>query len=550
MNFQLDVINIFILFVMLVNSIYGLVIYSRNRNDKVNFSFFLLTITISLWGITMFGYRGFSDHDLILLMARLLYFTATMIPTAFIYFVIFFPNSKIKITKIQKYLIPLPMIFLCILSLSTGRFAFIYDVIPRMDQETFIVFNVFVHILFGVYVVSYFSWAYWIIFKKYINANGSLRAQLGFIFIGTLGSTMTTLVTNMGLLYFGYFALNWVGQISIIFMITLIFYSILKFKLFNIKVITTEVLIFTLWVFILIKFFLSNNLQDQIINAVLLLLLIVVGIFLIRSVIKEVSQRERIELLATDLQKANDRLTELDRQKSEFVSFATHQLRAPLTAMKGYASLLLEGDMGKLPDEARQGVDRIYESTKTLTSIVDDYLNVSRIELGTMKYAFETIDLRMLIEDTIAELKPNIDKSGLKFAFTADQSTNGGGTDYRITADRDKLKQVIANVIDNSMKYTTKGSITATLSLDKEHHKFIFAVKDTGVGIAPETLPRLFQKFSRADNANKVNIRGTGLGLFVAKQMVEAHHGTIRAESAGEGKGSTFIVELEPLAKA
>ena len=144
----------------------------------------------------------------------------------------------------------------------------------------------------------------------------------------------------------------------------------------------------------------------------------------------------------------------------------------------------------------------------------------------------------------------NIEKSGLKFSFTADPPAGGGGTDWRITADRDKLKQVIANVIDNSMKYTPSGSVMASLSLDRAAHRFLFKVKDTGVGIAPEVLPRLFQKFSRAENGSKVNIRGTGLGLFVAKQMVEAHHGTIRAESEGEGKGSMFIVELEPFAKA
>ncbi len=265
-----------------------------------------------------------------------------------------------------------------------------------------------------------------------------------------------------------------------------------------------------------------------------------------RSVKQEVQAREKIELLADDLEKANVRLTELDRQKSEFVSFATHQLRAPLTAMKGYASLLLEGDMGVLAPESKEGISRIFESTNTLVTIVDDYLNISRIELGTMKYAFETIDLKMLVEDTIAELKPNIDKTGLKFSCTIDTEC----TDYRTTADRDKLKQVIANVIDNSLKYTPSGSVAVSLSLDKASHRFVFKVTDTGVGIAPEVLPRLFQKFSRAENANKTNIRGTGLGLFVAKQMIEAHHGTIRAESPGEGKGSTFIVELEPFAKA
>ena len=95
-----------------------------------------------------------------------------------------------------------------------------------------------------------------------------------------------------------------------------------------------------------------------------------------------------------------------------------------------------------------------------------------------------------------------------------------------------------------------RGSITATLSHDKTTHKFIFKVKDTGIGIAPEVLPRLFQKWSRAQNGTKTNIRGTGLGLYVARQIVEAHHSVLRAESESEGRGSSFIVELEPFEKA
>ena len=250
--------------------------------------------------------------------------------------------------------------------------------------------------------------------------------------------------------------------------------------------------------------------------------------------------------MATDLEKANKRLIELDRQKSEFVSFATHQLRAPLTAMKGYASLILEGDMGVIQPETKEAVERIFESSNTLASIVDDYLNITRIELGTMKYAFETLNFQTLIEDVIAEIKPNIDKvKTISFSFKADPK----GTDYRITADRDKLKQVIANLIDNSLKYTPKGKIDVSLDYDKKGHKFVFMVHDTGIGIAPETLPYLFNKFTRAGNANKTNIKGTGLGLFVAKEMVTAHYGTIRAESPGEGKGSSFIVELDPFAK-
>jgi signal transduction histidine kinase len=269
-------------------------------------------------------------------------------------------------------------------------------------------------------------------------------------------------------------------------------------------------------------------------------------LLLVNSVNKEVKARNEIELLAADLQKANARLMEQDKQKSEFVSFATHQLRAPMTAMKGYASLLVEGDMGKIPNTARMGVKRIFDSTDTLMHIVDDYLNLTRIELGTMKYNFEVIDLKLLIEDMIAELSPTISKTQVQFGFSADDI----GRNYMISADRDKLKQIFANLIDNSLKYTPSGKIEASLGFDKAKEKFVFRLKDTGIGIAPEIMPKLFQKFSRANNANKTNIKGTGLGLFIAKQMIEAHHGSIRAESSGEGKGSTFVVELEPYAKS
>ncbi len=536
MNFQIDTINILILFVMLINCIYGLVVYSRNRTDKINFLFFILTISIGIWGLAMFGYRGFTDHDTVLVMSRLLYFSAVTIPTAFIYFVLVFPNPDTKISLLQKYLVPLPLIVLCTLSLYPG--GFIHDVILYKDKETFIIFNQLTHILFGLYVVGYFSWAYWILYKKHSKAKEPLRTPLGYIFIGTLGSTMITLTTNMSLLYFGYFALNWVGQISIIFMITLIFYSILRFKLFNVKVITTEIFVFILWVFILVKFFLSYDIQEQIINAILLLLIVIVGVFLIKSVIKEVSLREKVEKLALDLQKANDQLTELDKQKTEFVSFATHQLRAPLTAMKGYASLILEGDLGKLSVELRGAITRIFDSSKTLTNIVDDYLNISRIELGSMKYLFDTIDLKDMVDNVVGELKPNIDKSKLKFSFEVDRQKK-----YMVHADKDKFKQIVANLIDNSIKYTPSGSITA--SLVEKGGKVIFAVKDTGIGIAPGVMPKLFAKFSRAENGNRQNIYGTGLGLFVAKEIVTAHSGRIWAESAGEGRGSAFYVELE-----
>ncbi|MSR71649.1 MAG: HAMP domain-containing histidine kinase, partial [Candidatus Taylorbacteria bacterium] len=243
---------------------------------------------------------------------------------------------------------------------------------------------------------------------------------------------------------------------------------------------------------------------------------------------------------ASDLQKTNTRLEELNIQKTEFVSFATHQLRSPLTAMKGYASLILEGDMGAVTPETKQAVERIFDSSKTLTNVVDNYLNISRIELGTMKYFISTLDMKKLVEELIGEIKPNITTAGLEINFTADAKET-----YMIEADADKFKQVIANLIDNSIKYTPKGKIDVTIDKNLKTHKILFSLKDTGIGMSDKTLPKLFKKFSRSDKASETNIRGTGLGLYLAKEIVAAHKGKIWATSDGENKGSHFFVEMD-----
>jgi signal transduction histidine kinase len=338
----------------------------------------------------------------------------------------------------------------------------------------------------------------------------------------------------------GFYEFNLWGPLGMLLFLSLLFYLIVKFRKFNSKLIGSNVLIFALWCLTGSLLFIQDIDVSHAVTAVTLIISIVLGFFMIESIRKEVHQRERIESLANDLSIANGRLLELDKQKSEFVSLATHQLRAPLTAMKGYTSLILEGEMGEIQPETKQAVTRIYDSANTLTNIVNDYLNISRIELGTMKYNFTSLDFKKLIEDVIGELKPNIEKKGLQFTFNCDPSQK-----YTVHADVDKLKQVIANLIDNSLKYTPSGKIELALIRKNLEHKLLFSVKDTGVGIAPEVMTKLFSKFVRSDNANKQNIYGTGLGLYVAKQMIIAHKGRVWAESLGDGKGSTFFVELD-----
>jgi signal transduction histidine kinase len=265
----------------------------------------------------------------------------------------------------------------------------------------------------------------------------------------------------------------------------------------------------------------------------------VFGYFLVRSVKREIREKERNEVLAKDLAKANIRLRELDKLKSEFVSIASHQLRSPLTAIRGYASMLVEGSFGAIPEKAKEPLMRIDESSRFMALSVDDFLNVSRIESGSMKYEKAVFSLSKLASTVADDLRPAAIKKGLVLVYRSDAAT-----DMHVQADEGKVRQVIQNVVDNAMKYTPKGTVSIVAQDDVKLKKARVIVVDTGVGMSEETAKNLFGKFVRAKNANSVNVYGTGLGLYIAKQMIEAMGGTLTAQSDGEGKGSTFTIEL------
>ncbi len=246
---------------------------------------------------------------------------------------------------------------------------------------------------------------------------------------------------------------------------------------------------------------------------------------------------EKLKESNAELEVSNDRLRNLDQLKTEFVSIASHQLRAPVTAIKGYASLILEGSFGTVPASLDEAVSRIFSSSKYMASSIDDFLNVSRIEQGKMKYDLKSFDVTSMVKQTYTEFLPIAEKKKLQLIFT-----ETGVIDAH--ADEGKAKQVITNILDNSLKYTLKGSVIISMSKDESRKKVVIVIQDTGVGISKEDREKLFTKFARASNANTANVQGTGLGLFVAREMARAMGGDIRLESEGVGKGTKSTIEL------
>ena len=517
--------------------IIGLFVYFNNKKSLEN-KLLLLTVlsfvfwifcNLVTWATEIPSYTMFF-WTLLIIVEPFVYFFA-------FYFSYVFLNRKDFSFK-QKIAYSLPLLpTLVFSSTKLGLLGYDLSNCDRAAQEG--VLTSYGYILEVIYLLGILLSAFSIINNSLYRKNKKVNiiftiGILFFLFSFSLGNIAEIFGDNW---YVGQYGLLGAPIFS-----GLLAYLIVKFKTFNVRLIGAQAIVVGLVVLIGSKLLTSENSLSRIVTILTLVAISVFGYFLVKSVKKEIEARERIELLADQLEHANERLQILDQQKTQFVSIASHQLRAPLTPIKGYLSMILEGDYGPVEGELRNIIQRVLESANNLVTIVGDFLDVSRIEQGRMTYEWSDFDVKPLVETLEAELRPVAEKHGLEFGVSIENDK-----EFMIHGDKNKIKQVFTNLIDNSIKYTPKGKVWIELS-HPTPEIVRFEVNDTGIGINAETIPKLFEKFTRAAGANDVNVIGTGLGLYVAKEMIRAHDGAkIWAESDGKGKGSTFVVELKAL---
>lgn len=245
--------------------------------------------------------------------------------------------------------------------------------------------------------------------------------------------------------------------------------------------------------------------------------------------------KREVERATADLRTANEKLKALDRVKSEFMSIASHQLRTPLTGIIGYLDMMTHGDFGDLASEQKPIIHDVLDASQRLARLVNTFLNVTRIEAGRFTINYATAPFRELITSMVTQLQPAAEKKHLQLIYVPT-------TLPIVEVDIDKMKDVIGNLIDNAIKYTDQGSITVRAAATASTIRF--SVQDTGIGIAKGEVKQLFHKFVRGEGGTTINPNGAGLGLYIAKKIVEGHHGRIWAESNGAGKGASFFVEI------
>ena len=249
---------------------------------------------------------------------------------------------------------------------------------------------------------------------------------------------------------------------------------------------------------------------------------------MIRSVLKEVQQREKIESLS--------------RYKTKLLSIISHQIKNPLAIIQGYASLIRDKTVNE-PKAINEVSQKIHNNARELINLLNNLLDWSHLEEGKLTYNFEKIELNGFLKGIIEDSRFGAEQKNLKLNFEPFGAAQGRSLpqEIQIEADKVKLGQIFRNLIDNAIKYTEKGFVKIQYQL--KENKVLVSVSDSGQGIPKESLPNLFQKFVRVEGEEKRSV-GSGLGLYISKEIVEAHHGRIWAESEGEGRGSKFVVEL------
>ncbi len=300
---------------------------------------------------------------------------------------------------------------------------------------------------------------------------------------------------------------------------------------------TLSVILLTITICVTIFFFVANTL-DQI----LFYISLIIGFLLIRNSFQEEKNTKIISSLLSSATDLHFRLKELDNLKTEFVSLASHQLRAPLAKIQGYSSMLLENDFGKLPENVSEPIQRIFSSSQNLGSLLNDFLDVAHLEKGELRYKLSKCNMVAIVDKTIHKFDEVFKNNNLLKISTSYSIEN----EIEVLCDPKKISSALSKVIDNAIRYTPKGEIR--VSIAEKDDDVLITVKDNGIGIETKNITELFQKFKRGDNAYNASVTGSGLGLYVAKEMIEAQEGRIWLKSDGPGRGTTVFIAF-PLLK-
>ncbi len=530
----------------IISLLFAFFVFIKNKKTLISKILLGIAITFSIWLLLDLVTWINPDSRKVFFSWSVLNALNPLFDILCLYFIYVFIDKKDVSLKIKAIwgILFLPVLLIAPTSLNLTSF----DTINCLATQN----NYFLYYLYFIEILISL-WILFVAFNRFRHADKVFKKQISLVTTGIVLFLLSFFVAgSLGdyLAEHGV-ALGYKNELYGLFGMTIFLgflgYLIVRYKAFNIKLIATQALVVGLVILIGSQFFFIQNPTNKILNGITLALALGFGYVLVKSVKIEVKRKEELQMLSDELAIANDKLRQLDKAKSEFISIASHQLRTPLTSIKGFGSLLLEGTYGVVPEAQRGALEKIYISNERLIQLVEDLLNISRIEAGRMEFDFQEAQIEDLVNEAVTTLELSAKAKSLYLHWEKPAVAMP-----KLKIDITKIKEVISNMVDNSIKYTQKGGITVKLETStdwdaehKEHQSTVrVIVSDTGIGMDAEELAMIFEKFQRGKQVAHYHTDGTGLGMFIGRKIVAEHKGKIWAESDGKGMGSRFILEL------
>ena len=533
------------------------VVLLHDYKAKLNLHLAFLMLTVGGWGLGVYQIANvpFLSVGEAFFWWRITHISIIFIPISFFQFAYTFLEMKKRKLLYTMY--------------GLGIFFLVANATPYFITSMRYVFNSFyfpsspgiLYILFFAFYVAVAAYTMYLFFKTYLSDYGDKKRQALIIFIAHIFA-----FGGGSLAFFPLFGIDIINPASGTFLIPVgpisFFYAIMKYRFLNTRLITTEFLTVSTWIFFILYILFVSNSQERFIDVSILFIVIALGVFAIKGAIKEASQRDELKYLNDHLEqkvaaqtqevrqayevekKARVELEELDKAKDQFILTTQHHLRTPLTIVKGYLQSFLTKKSQSLDEEGKTYLTKAEEATDRIGTLVNEFLDISQMQVGKSILNKKPTNIKNLLESVTKELEAETQKRNLTLKVEVENDT-------MLNIDPHKIREALTNLLDNSIKYNHEGG-SITIKGEKTRHpiereKLIYrlTIEDTGIGISPEELAHLFtQYFERGKEAEKLYTTGRGIGLTITKNIISAHNGRIYAESEGRGKGARFVVEL------
>ena len=512
----------------------GFYVFWSNKQLLLNRLLFAISVLFSFWIIINLITWTNIHSSFILFAWSFFSLISVLIAILCIYFIYVFLEKKDISIRLKAIFLTLffPVVFFASTSFNLSGFNITNCDAFEFAQLPFKLYYTLLEVLAMIWILV-------LLIQKYRTATSDFRNQIILMGVGIelfLFSFFVTLFladyfTGIGILPDS--QLEFYGLFGMVIFMIYISILIVQFKAFNVKLLATQALIWGLVALIGSQFFFIKVPLNFVLNGIGFLAAIILGQFLVKSVKKEIKQKEELAKLNVDLKN-------LMVQRESLVHLVTHKVKGSFTRSKYIFAGILDGTFGKISPDVKKYAQQGLESDDAGINTVDLVLNAANLQKGTVKYDMKELDFKDIIIKILAEKKIQMEAKGLVLESSIHDSKDD---DYRIMGDVFWLKEAVNNLIENSIKYTPTGKIV--IKLEDGNKKIKFSIKDTGLGITDEDKKNLFTEGGRGKESVKTNVDSTGYGLYTVKLVIEAHNGHVWAESEGAGKGSTFYIELD-----